>query len=188
MKTEADITNKVIRSKESIGPFKKPQILYACCAFCGLIALIFLYRPLLIRLRNAANRLHEVEAELLSQRAAISASEQSDVGGKIMSRNEVPLAIAELTKKGRELGLDFGSISPGELEKTTQARIRQLPISFTIESEYEDVGQFLAYVDKYPRSIAEVESLLMRARKKNLPELSVELLLNLYVEIENETQ
>jgi len=105
-----------------------------------------------------------------------------------MQRNEIPLAIAELTEKGRELGLNFSSISPGELQETTQASIRKLPISFTIESEYKNVGQFLAYVEGFSRSIAEVESLSIRPRENNLPKLSVELVLNLYVEIENATQ
>jgi len=188
MKTEADITNKAIRSKESIGPFRKLHILYACCVFSGLIILIFAYRPLMIRLHDAANRLHEVETKLLNQRGAIAASERSDVKGEMMRQNEVPLAIAELTEKGRDLGLNFSSISPRQLQETTQAGIRKLPINFTIESEYKNVGQFLAYVEGFSRSIAEVESLSIRPRENNLPKLSVELLLNLYVEIENATQ
>jgi len=183
MKTEADITNKTIRSKEILGPFRKLHILYACCAFSGLIVLIFLYRPLMIKLRDTANRLHEVETKVLNQRGAIAASKKSDVKGQMMQRNEVPLAIAELTEKGRELGLNFSSISPRQLQETTQASIRKLPINFTIESEYKDIGQFLAYVEGFSRTVAEVESLSIRPRRKNPPKLSVELVLNLYVEI-----
>jgi len=183
MKTEADITNKTIRSKEILGPFRKLHILYACCALSGLIVLIFLYRPLMIKLHDAANRLHEVETKVLNQRGAIAASKKSDVKGRMMQRNEVPLAIAELTEKGRELGLNFSSISPRQLQETTQAGIRKLPINFTIESEYKDIGQFLAYVEGFSRTIVEVESLSIRPRENNPPKLSVELVLNLYVEI-----
>jgi len=188
MKTEAKIANKTIRLKEILGPFRKLYILYACCAFSGLIILIFAYWPLITKLHDAANRLHEVETELLNQRSTIAAWEKSDVKGQVMQRNEVPLAIAELTEKGRELGLNFSSITPRELLQTTQASIRKLPISFTIESEYKNVGQFLAYIEGFSRSIAEVESLSLRPRENNLPKLSVELVLNLYVEIENATQ
>lgn len=188
MKSEAKTTNRTIRLKESLGPFRKLHILYACCALSGLIILIFAYRPLIIKLHDAANRLNEVETKLLNQRGAIAASENSDVKGRIMQRNEVPLAIAELTEKGRDLGLNFSSISPRELQETTQAGIRKLPINFTIESEYKNVGQFLAYVEGFSRSIVEVESLSIRPRENNLPKLSVELVLNLYVEITNATQ
>ena len=81
------------------------------------------------------------------------------------------------------MGLTFSSISPRQLQETTQASIRKLPINFTIESEYKDIGQFLAYVEGFSRTVAEVESLSIRPRRKNPPKLSVELVLNLYVEI-----
>ncbi len=185
--TEAIITNRTIKFKESIGPFRKLYILYVCCVFSGLIILIFAYRPLMIKLHDAANRISELETKLLNQRGAIAALGKFDVKSGVMPRNEVPLAIAELTGKGIELGLNFSSISPRQLQETTQAGIRKLPISFTIESEYKNVGQFLAYVEGFSRTIAEVESLSIRPRENNPSKLSVELLLNLYVEIENAT-
>lgn len=190
MKTEeiAQVRNRTIRLIESLGPSKTLLILCACCVLCCLIILIFIYRPLMIKLHDAANRLHEVETKLLNQRGVIAASKKSDAKGRMMQRNEVPLAIAELTKKGRVLGLNFSSISPRQLQETTQVSIRKLPINFTIESEYKNVGQFLAYVEGFSRTIAEVESLSIRPRESNLPKLSVELVLNLYVEIANATQ
>jgi len=188
MKTEAKITERMIRLKESLGPSKTLLILCVCCALFGLIILIFAYRPLMIKLHDAANRLREVQIELLDQHGAIAASEKSDVKGEIMQRNEVPLAIAELTDKGRELRLNFSSISPSQLQQTTQAGIQNLPLSFTIESEYKNVGQFLVYVEGFTRSVAEVESLTICPIENNLPKLSVELVLNLYVEVENATQ
>jgi Tfp pilus assembly protein PilO len=172
MKTEevAQVKNKTSKLMESLGPSKTLLILQACCVLFGLIILIFVYIPMMIKLHNAANRLHEVQTELLNQRGAIAS-----------------LAIAELTEKGRALGLNFSSISPSQLQDTTQAGIRKLPISFTIESEYKNVGQFLAFVEGFTRSITEVESLSIHPSQNNLPELSVELVLNLYVGIENET-
>ncbi len=185
MKTKdiAQVRNRPIRLIESLGPSKTLLILCACCVLSGLIILIFVYRPLMNKLHNAANRLHEVETKVLNQRSAIAASKKSDVKGGMIQRNEVPLAIAELTEKGRKLGLNFTSISPKQLQETTQASIRKLPISFTIESEYKNVGQFLAYVEEFSRTIAEVKSLSIRPRENNPPKLSVELVLNLYVEI-----
>jgi len=79
MKTEAKITNRTIRLKESLGPFKKLHILCACCVLSGLIIVIFVYRPLIIKLHDAANRLREVQIELLNQRSTIASSENSDV-------------------------------------------------------------------------------------------------------------
>ncbi len=183
IKDIAQVRNRKIRLIESLWSSKTLLILCACCVLSSLIILIFVYRPLMVKLHNAANRLHEVETELLNQRGAIAASKKSNVKGEMMQRNEVTLAIAELTEKGRELGLNFSSILPRQLQETTQAGIRNLPINFTIESEYKGIGQFLAYVEGFSRTIAEVESLSIHPRGNNPPELSVELVLNLYVEI-----
>jgi Tfp pilus assembly protein PilO len=136
----------------------------------------------MIKLRDAASRLHEVETKLLDQRRAIATLEKSYVRDEMMQRNEIPLAITELTEKGRILGLNFSSIAPQKLQETSQADFRKLPIRFTIESEYKDIGQFLAYVEEFPRSIVEVENLSIRPSEDKRPKLSVELVLNLYVE------
>jgi len=69
------------------------------------------------------------------------------------------------------------------LQEITQADIQKLPISFTIESEYKNTGQFLTFIEEFSNSIVEVESLSIRPGKNNPPELNVELVLNLYVEI-----
>jgi Tfp pilus assembly protein PilO len=104
----------------------------------------------------------------------------------MIKQDEVPLAIVDLTEKGRDFGLNFSSISPMGLQQTTQPGIHKLPISFTIESGYKNLGQLLVYIEELPRSVAEVESISIHPSKDSFSKLSVELVLNLYVEMENE--
>ncbi len=180
--TGAKITNRMIRLIENLGP-SKVLVLCVCCALSGLVILLFAYWPLISKLHNSANRLNEVQTELLNQRSAIAALDNSNVKGQIIQQNDISLAIAELTEKGRSLGLQFSSIAQQPLQEITQADIQKLPISFTIESEYKNTGQFLTFIEEFSNSIVEVESLSIHPRKNNPPELSVELVLNLYVEI-----
>ncbi len=182
MKTETKITNRMIRLKESLGP-RKLYMLQACCALSGLIILLFAYWPLMSKLNNAANRLGEVQAKLLDQRSAIAALDNSNVKSPLIQQNDISLAITELTEKGRSLGLQFSSIAQQSLQKTTQAGVVKLPISFTIESEYKTAGQFLAYIEDSSRGITEVESLSIRPKEEDPSKLSVKLVLDLYVEI-----
>ena len=182
MITGAKITNRMIRLTENLGP-SKVLVLCVCCALLGLVILLFAYWPLMSKLHNSANRLNEVQTELLNQRSAIAALDNSNVKGQIIQQNDISLAIAELTEKGRSLGLQFSSIAQQPLQEITQADIQKLPISFTIESKYKNTGQFLTFIEEFSNSIVEVESLSIRPRKNNPPELSVELVLNLYVEI-----
>jgi Tfp pilus assembly protein PilO len=188
MKTETNIVSRIIKLKEILEPSKTLYILCVFCIFLGLIILLFAYQPLIVKLHNASNKVRESEIELLNQNSAIAVLDNTDIKGKIIQQNEIPSEITELTKKGRELGLDFNSISPGELQDTTQAGIWKLPIGFTIESEYKNLGQFLAFVEEFSSSIIEVESLSIHPKDKNLHALSVELVLCLYVEIENAVQ
>ncbi len=187
MKTEAKNTDRTFRLKAILESYRKPHILYACCVLLGLIILIFAYWPLITRLHKAANSLGQLQSELLSQRAAIAAVRDLSAKCEIIEQNEVPTAIVELTEKGRGLGLNFSSISPRDLQQTAQPRIGKLPISFTIESEYKNLGQLLIYIEEFFHSIAEIDSISIHPGKDSLPRLNVELVLNLYVETEDET-
>ena len=182
MKPEEKTTNKAIKLTESLGPAKM-LILYAGCVLFGLIILIFTYRPLMIELHNAANKLHEVQTELLNQRNAITASDNSNVIGELIRQDDFPLAIAELTEKGRSLGLRFSSIAPQQLQEISCDSVQKQPINFTTESEYKNAGQFMAYVEEFSRSIVEVESLSICPSENDSTKLNVKLVLNLYVEI-----
>ena len=176
----------MIGLKENLGPGKL-HMLYTCCALSAPVILLFAYWPLISKLDNSASRLDEVQAELLNHRSAVAVLDNSNVEGELIRQDDISLAIAELTEKGRSLGLKFSSIAQLPLQETAQAGIAMLPISFTIGSEYKTAGQFLAHIEDSPCGITKVESLSIRPKEVDQSELSVELMLNLYVEIENET-
>jgi Tfp pilus assembly protein PilO len=189
MKTEIKkAVGRIIRLKESLGFSKAPYVVLTCCVLLSLIVLIFAYQPLMAKLHNASNRLEGLETELLNQRSAIDALKRADVTGKIIRQSEIPLAMDELTEKARELGLQLSVISPSQLQQTTHAGIWKLPVSFTLKSKYENVGQFLDYIKGSSRIIAEPDSLSIHPQEDDLSKLDVELVLNLYVERKNETK
>lgn len=172
----------------SLGHSATRLTLRVCCALGGLTAAILAYGLLMITLHNKANVLHEMDAELLNQRCALTTLEQSDLKREVIRQDEVTLVIADLAKQGRDLGLNFDSISPGKPQDTTQTGIRTLPIDFTIESEYRSIGRFLACVEECPRDIVEIESLSVHPKQDNPCKLDVQLTLSLYAETEDATQ
>ncbi len=182
------INDKIAQLKERLGPSNVRTALIACCVLPCLIFIIFGHKPLIDKLKDASNRLQEVETELLEQHRAIAALKKIDMKDKVIQQNEIPLAIDELIEKGREFGLQFRSISPSPLRKTAQPCIWMLPVSFVIESGYKNLGQFLDYIETSSRNIAVAESLSINPKGENLSRLSVGLVINLYVERKNETK
>ena len=188
MKNTGHSTDETIGLKAGLEFLKKPVAFCTCCGLLGLTAIASLYRPVLTKSHEAANKLSETETELSRQRAAISASQRLDRSSEILPRSDLPLVIADLTDKGRELGISFTSILPGDLRQTTQVDVGILPITCSVESEYKNIGEFLAYVEDYSRSIVEVEGFFINTNKKALPKLSADLVLNLYVDMEDAAQ
>lgn len=183
---------QLLKIKESINKFKqdlslrqRQLLFYGLYALLALLILLFAYRPLGGKLEDANRELNSLTSQLLSQRNNVTTLKGLKIEGKLMQQREVSLAIDELTEKGRALGLKFNSITPGKLEKSAQGDFKKLPINLKIEAGYASLGKFLAYVEEFPRTIAEVESLSIRSQEKALPNLDLDLVVNLYMEAED---
>lgn len=176
------VTDNIIKLREDLGARKFSLILYGFFALLIVFVLFFAYRPLMTKLGDADRELKSLEAQLLSQRNNVAAFEKMELEGKLMQQKEVSFALDELTEEGRGFGLKFISITPKELQKSAQGNFKKLPVNFKIESEYKKLGQFLAYLEEFPRTIAEVESISIRPREEILPKLDVEALVSFYME------
>lgn len=157
-------------------------ILYGLYAFLVLLLLLSIYRPLTIKLRNAQGKLNSLQGQLLSEQEKTAAFKKLDLTGRFMRRKELSRAIDEITEKGRALGLKFISITPKNLQRQASSGVKALPIAFEIECSYRGLGQFLIYLEEFPRTITEVENLTIRPREKKLSRLGIKVLVNLYIE------
>ena len=90
MNTEPRIANRMNRLKEGLGP-EKLHMLYTCCALSAPVILLVAYWPLMSELRNSASKLDEVQDELLNQRSAIAALDNSNVKGELIRQGDISL-------------------------------------------------------------------------------------------------
>lgn len=181
----AKIKERIIKLKESLSSRQIQLIVYGSCAFLVILIFIFIYQPLAGKLRNANRELLGLEAQLLSQRNKVTVLKNLDLKGKLMQQKDVSSAINDITEMGRTLDIKFISITPQEPQRLKQVDFKELPINFKIESEYKNLGQFLAYLEEFPLTIVEVKTFSIRLNEKTLPKLNVDLLLNLYMEAED---
>jgi Tfp pilus assembly protein PilO len=140
----------------------------------------------MVKMSDADRELEGLNARLLGQRANIAALKDLKLKGRLMQQKDISFVINEITEKGGALGLEFISITPGELQETEQPSLKVLPISFKIESEYEGLGEFLVYLEEFPHTLTEVRDLTIRPEEENKAELSTGLLVNLYMEAEGQ--
>ena len=179
------IRESIIKLREELGTPQTQLVLYGFCVLLIVFVLIAAYRPLIIKLSNADRELKRFEAQLSTQRDSITTLKRLDLKYRLMQQKEVSQALDKITEKGRALGLKFISITPKELEKSANGNFKVLPIGFEIESTYQGLGQFLAYLEEFPHTTAEVKSLSVWSREKLLPKLNITVLVNLYMEAED---
>lgn len=179
------IRDNIIKLKENLTDRQTRLIVIALYILLPIVILTFIYAPLRARIKNADSQLNTLAIELANQRSKADALKKLILTGRLMKQSEVSSALNEITEQGRALGLKFISIMPYKLEKSVGVHSRHLPISFMIESEYEALGQFLAYLEEFPLAITEVKSLNVRPGMERRYNLNTELLVYLYMEAED---
>ncbi|UCB57585.1 MAG: type 4a pilus biogenesis protein PilO [Candidatus Omnitrophota bacterium] len=182
------IRDNIVKLKENLNDRQKRLVAIALYVLLPIAILIFIYTPLRARIRNADSQLDTLTTELANQRSKADALKKLILTGRLMKQSEVSSALNEITEQGRAFGLKFISITPYKLERSTEVHARHLPISFIIESEYEGLGQFLAYLEEFPLAITELRGLNVRPGEKRRFNLNTELLVYLYMEAEDEKE
>ena len=146
--------------------------------FLGLY--ILLYNPLIVKLRAEGGECNRIETELLQARKAIDALEAIDKKKMLIAEEDIPLAIGELTSQGKLKGINFISMTPGQIEEPKTA-YRVLPIEMEIESTYKGLGIFLGLLDDLEKSLVTVGSFDIKADGKISSRRKAKLVVNMYL-------
>ncbi|MBL7085437.1 MAG: type 4a pilus biogenesis protein PilO [Candidatus Omnitrophica bacterium] len=179
------IKESIINLRKDLGSRNTLLILYSLCALLTILILLFVYRPLALKLGAAEEKYQGLQAQLLEQRKSVAGLKDIKLEGRLMQQKEASRATDELTEKGKNFGLRFSSVTQREWRKQTQENFKALPVDFKIKSGYKNLGQFFAYIEEFPRTLSEVSTSSIRPNEENPAELDVELLINLYMQAED---
>ncbi len=139
-----------------------------------------LYQPLINKLRAAGIECDRIENELLQARKAIGYFKAVGKKKILITQGGIPLAIDELTSQGKLNGINFVSMTPGQIEEQkTPCRI--LPIEMEIESAYKDLGIFLGLLDDLEKSLITVKSFSIKPDGKATIKRKTKLAVNVYL-------
>lgn len=155
------------------------MIIAAAIAIIAIGLYIFLYGPLIRRLRVMHIECKTIEADALQTRNRIAAVKTIDIKKGLIKEEEISLAINELTKQGKLEGINFVSMAPKEIEKREDAPYNILPIEMEIESTYEHLGIFLGSLDELERCLVAVRSFNVVPDKEEPAKLKTKLTVNM---------
>ena len=107
--------------------------------------LFFVYLPLGARLRRAGKELSRLQSELHAARDTVASAKE--IPFYLPEQKKISSLIEELTQLGKELGVDFRSIRPQQIEETPLG-YRLLPVEMKLESSYKELGLFMGSLRK----------------------------------------
>lgn len=148
---------------------------------------LFLYRPLINRCRQEGAKCMSAEEKVLLAREAITNFLNQNISEKhLISEEDVSLAIDELTKQARSNGINFVSITPGQIKKAENYPCKVLPIEMETESTYKGLGIFLGSADDLEKSLVTVRDFSLTSHKKDAGKLTTRLVINMHLSGQDE--
>ncbi|MEA3560716.1 MAG: type 4a pilus biogenesis protein PilO [Candidatus Omnitrophota bacterium] len=140
----------------------------------------FVYIPLAGRIGEAYQELKEVESKLKTAGVTIKAGKLF-VKRKLPDREGISIAIDELTKRGRSLGINFVSINHEKIKRDPDSPYEILPIHMELESECKGFGQFLNALEKLEESVVTIESFKVKRAERIYPKVTASLRAKMYL-------
>ena len=141
----------------------------------------FVYQPLASQINLKKKEWQRLEGDLSVARGFILKKDDLGRKGDLLSRQEISLAIDEITKMGRRQKINFISISPQEIQDVPDASYRRLPIRPELEAEYKDLGAFWGALRELHESLVTVKDFKIAKHETVYSILHAQVTIELYI-------
>jgi len=140
-----------------------------------------LYMPLLSRFQSKNKECCAIEKDAREARELITTAGKI-YGDRVLTReDEVGRAMDELAKYGKQMGINFVSIKPGEARDVQGAKYKIMSIEMDIESTDQKFSEFLGALDTLKKGLVKVKSFDMIPNKDDPSMLSASIVIDLYL-------
>jgi Tfp pilus assembly protein PilO len=143
---------------------------------------LFLYAPVLKDLKVRAHEAREIEEKTRIARADLKQLDRSKDHAVLIPASGIASAIEEITSRGKQQGLRFLSIEPGEPQPLKDTKHNFMSIRMMIECGYDTFGGFVGSLEDLDRNLVKVHSFQMTSNQKDISRPRAELILHLYLE------
>lgn len=142
---------------------------------------LVLMGPLWGRVRSSSHELRVVQEQLAVSRAEVESARKLQFNGPLLSREEISLAMDEITRTGKAFNINFFSISPQDPEDIKDSACQRLPVAIEAESEYKDLGLFIGALADLKESIVTIRNFRMVRDEAILPRARSMMVIDLYL-------
>lgn len=146
-------------------------------------AYLFLYRPLSNKLRTRSAECSSEERQLAGMRRTIRETGKSAEDRVLLPEKDASLAIDELTRHGKAMGINFVSIAPRDIMKPANVPYRILPVEIQTESTGRQFAQFLGLLDSLKKSVITVEKFDIVRDKEDPARLRATVVIDMYFSV-----
>jgi Tfp pilus assembly protein PilO len=148
------------------------------------VLVIYVYRPLRVKLGAMDREFQRIKQELEIARDAVNTGLKPEVEQRLLTQQDVSLAIDAITRTGRMLGVNFVSISPRETENLGTSGYKRMPVDMDLESGYKALALFLGALRDLDEAVVTVRRFRVQGDKKILPRVKSRLLVEIYLKAE----
>ena len=145
---------------------------------CG--AYFFLYNPLVREMKIKASECRSIEGQLLEMRETIKLAGKATEERVLLAEKDASLAIDELTKHGKTMGVNFISIMPKEVIKSSDSQYKILPVEMVVEATDQQFAMFIGLLDLLKKSVITVESFDVSPEKEDQAKLKAVVVIDMY--------
>jgi len=146
-----------------------------------LLVYLMLFAPLMQRLGIKYQECRVCENEAIYARNTIKDAGRLYGDRVLMTEKEVSVAIDELAKHGKDIGINFISMTPREIVQEKGAKYKMLPVEMEIEAEDQKFSEFLGSLDELKLALIKVKSFDIIPNPEDRTRLKAVLVVDMYL-------
>lgn len=158
---------KLFNSEISITDEQVMLAAAAAIVLCGYFAYKTVYAPLFKELSAVKARYNEAMSDITRSEKIVQLAREHKSDKRLIKEDEISVAIDEITKLGKDKGLNFVSIKPGDMRDEGAKPYRIQPIDLELTAPPHKMAQFLGSLDELKSGIVRVESLDLKSKEND---------------------
>jgi hypothetical protein len=153
----------------------------AVAAVIAIVVYAVFYVPILKDIGAKGSECRMCEGRLADARELVASSGKTLDSRVLMSEDRISLAMDELTKYGKAMGVNFISITPKNIADEKGAEYRILPVEIEIKAADEKFSEFLGALENQKKTVVKVESFDIVPEETDPSRVNAKLTIDLYI-------